>query len=126
MGFPPNCLPFLHLEDLLPALRDVVAGGEGAQGGLPQRDELGDGLVAGQLLQVGVVGLAERQQLGEKDLVLKNLKSSCFQSTLVKSYVRMYLFDCHVNIHVHLLKNKTLTFLHLYVFFGRHTFTCCP
>ena len=73
MSFPPKSLPF-HLEDLLPALRDVVAGGEGAQRGLPQRHELRDGLVAGEFLQRRVVGLAQREQLREEHLVLHDLE----------------------------------------------------
>ena len=57
-------------EDLVPALGHVVAGRNGPQGGLPERHQVRHVLVARQLLQVGVVLLAEGQQLGEEDLVL--------------------------------------------------------
>lgn len=61
------------MEDAL-AARQVMAGGEGTQGGLAQGHQGGcpAALVAGQLLEGAVLGLAQAHQLREKRLVLRD------------------------------------------------------
>ena len=60
-------------EDLVSVLRDVVARGQSPECGLPQGHEVDNVLVAGELLEAGVVLLAQRGQLGHEHAVLHHL-----------------------------------------------------